>query len=147
MTLVWWHWAVSGIVLILAELALPAFVVIWFGLGALLVAALVFILPDISLTAQLAVWLIASAGMVWAWFKLFRLSDHKTRIGMSDAYVVGEIGVLSRDVAPFSKGEVRFQKPVLGSDCWPCVADEDLRSGERVKILAVEGSLLKIGRA
>ena len=37
----WWHWAVAGIVLILAELAVPAFVLVWFGLGALIVALIV----------------------------------------------------------------------------------------------------------
>ncbi len=36
----WWHWAVAGLVLILTELAIPAFVLIWFGLGALLVAVI-----------------------------------------------------------------------------------------------------------
>ena len=33
----WWHWIVLGIALVIAELAVPAFFVIWFGLGALLV--------------------------------------------------------------------------------------------------------------
>ncbi len=35
MEMEWWQWAVAGIVLVLAELAVPAFVLIWFGLGAL----------------------------------------------------------------------------------------------------------------
>ena len=38
MHLEWWHWVVGGIVLILAELAIPSFFIVWFGLGALLVA-------------------------------------------------------------------------------------------------------------
>ncbi|MDP3037325.1 MAG: NfeD family protein, partial [Rhodocyclaceae bacterium] len=72
---------------------------------------------------------------------------HKTRIGMADANVVGEIGMLVRNVAPFEKGEVRFQKPILGTDVWECIADEAIRSGERVRVLDVEGSFLKVGRA
>ncbi len=71
---------------------------------------------------------------------------HKTRIGMSDANVVGEVGMLVRDVAPFEKGEVRFQKPILGADVWGCIADEAIKSGERVRVLGVEGSFLKVGR-
>ena len=31
----WWHWIVLGLVLTLAELAVPAFFIVWFGLGAL----------------------------------------------------------------------------------------------------------------
>ncbi len=30
----WWHWIVGGIALVVAELAVPAFYVVWFGLGA-----------------------------------------------------------------------------------------------------------------
>lgn len=145
MELAWWHWAVGGIVLILAELAVPSFVLIWFGLGALAVALALAIL-GIGLTAQLALWLVVSLILVAAWFKVFKPNMHKTRVGMSDANVTGEIGILVRDVAPFEKGQVRFQKPILGADVWDCIADEAIRSGERVRVLDVEGSFLKVGR-
>jgi membrane protein implicated in regulation of membrane protease activity len=65
---------------------------------------------------------------------------------MSDASLIGEIGLLTREVAPFQKGEVRFQKPMLGADVWPCLADEAIAAGARVKVLTVEGSLLKVGK-
>jgi membrane protein implicated in regulation of membrane protease activity len=142
----WWQWAVAGIVLILAELAVPAFVLVWFGLGALLVAALVWLAPATGLTAQLAVWLVVSVVLVFLWFRVFRPERHKSRFGMSVPELIGEIGLLVQDVAPFVRGEVRFQKPLLGTDTWPCIADEEIKAGERVKVIAVEGSLLKVGR-
>jgi len=145
MELAWWHWAVGGIALIVAELAVPAFVLIWFGLGALVVALAVAVL-NLGMTAQLMLWLLVSLALVVGWFKVFKPNMHKTRIGMSDANVVGEVGVLVHDVAPFAKGQVRFQKPILGSDVWECIADESIKSGERVKVLDVEGSFLKVGR-
>ena len=143
----WWHWAVSGIALLLAELAVPAFVLIWFGLGALLVALATALLPELGLTVQLAMWLVLSLALVVLWFKIFRPSAHKTRIGMSEDYVIGEIGLLTRSVAPFEKGAVRFQKPILGSEAWDCIADEAIASGERVKIIAIEGSLLRVAKS
>jgi membrane protein implicated in regulation of membrane protease activity len=145
MELAWWHWAVGGIVLIVAELVVPSFVLIWFGVGALAVALMVALFAT-GLTAQLTVWLVVSLALVAAWFKVFRPNMHKTKVGMADAGVVGEIGMLVRDVAPFEKGQVRFQKPILGADVWECIADEAIRSGERVRVLDVEGSFLKIGR-
>jgi membrane protein implicated in regulation of membrane protease activity len=141
----WWHWAVLGIALVLAELAVPAFVLVWFGLGALLVAVMVAAAPQASLTAQIAVWTLASVAMVFLWFRIFRPGFHKTRVGMSDANVVGEVGMLVKDVEPFAKGRVRFQKPLLGAEVWDCIADEPIRSGERVRVLGVEGSLIKVG--
>jgi len=142
----WWHWAVVGIALILAELAVPAFVLVWFGLGGLLVALLIAVLPKVTLTVQLGMWLTLSLVLVALWFRIFKKGFHKTRVGLSDANIVGEIGLLTRDVALFEKGQVRFQRPILGSDVWDCIADEPIVSGERVKLLSVEGSLLKVGR-
>lgn len=142
----WWHWAVAGIGLILAELAIPAFVLVWFGLGALVVALVAATGASTAITGQLALWLAVSLALVALWFRIFKPGMHKTRIGMSDADVVGEIGLLARGVAPFERGEVRFQKPVIGSEVWPCIADEAIAAGERVKVLAVEGSILKVGK-
>jgi inner membrane protein len=146
MEIEWWQWAVAGIVLVLAELAVPAFVLIWFGLGALVVAVVVAILPQCSTTVQLSVWLVVSISLVGLWFKIFKPNIHKTRVGMSDYNLIGEIGLLTHEVAPFQNGEVRFQKPMLGSDVWPCMADETILAGARVKVLAIEGSFLKVGK-
>ncbi len=147
MQLDWWHWAVAGIVLILLELAVPAFVLVWFGLGAVLVALAAAVLPAMGVTTQLAVWLVASLLLVALWFKVFKPGFHKTRIGTATADIIGEVGLLAKPVAPFEKGEVRFQKPLLGSEVWPCIADEAIAAGARVKIVAVEGSLLKVGKS
>jgi inner membrane protein len=146
MEMEWWQWAVAGIVLVLAELAVPAFVLIWFGLGALIVALIVAFLPQLGSTAQLSVWLGVSLALVGLWFKIFKPNIHKTHVGMSDYNLVGEIGLLTHDVAPFQNGEVRFQKPMLGSDVWPCMSDDTIPAGTRVKVVSVEGSLLKVGK-
>lgn len=146
MTFEWWHWIVLGIVLIIAELAVPQFVLVWFGLGALLVGVSLWLF-GMSVTAQLALWTLASLGMIALWFKVFKPGAHKTRIGMSDANVVGEVGVLTRDVEPFRRGRVRFQKPLMGSEVWDCIADESIRANDRVRVTAIEGNILKVGRA
>jgi membrane protein implicated in regulation of membrane protease activity len=142
----WWWWAVGGLALILAELVVPAFVLIWFGLGGLIVAATLFVAADLDLTAQLFIWLLVSLALLVFWFRIFNPRRLKTRIGMSQSSLVGEVGMLTRDVAIFEKGEVRFQKPMLGTDVWPCIADMQIKSGERVRVLAVEGSLLKVSK-
>ena len=143
----WWHWAVLGIGLIIAELAIPAFFIVWFGLGALLVSFVLLAVPSMSLTAQLLTWTIASVAMVGIWFRIFKPGMHKTKIGMSDSNIVGEVGMLVRDVEPFQKGQVRFQKPLVGSEVWECISDETIKSGERVRVLGIEGSFLKVGKA
>lgn len=147
MNLEWWHWAVGGIALILLELAIPAFFVIWFGLGALLVAAIVLLAGDLSLTAQLALWMLASIAMTVLWFKVFDRRRHKTLAGTASGDVIGEIGLLVGAVEPFGRGKVRFQRPILGADEWACLAEQSIPAGERVRVIAIEGSLLKVAKA
>ncbi|TVO53446.1 MAG: NfeD family protein [Denitromonas halophila] len=140
----WWHWLVVGIVLMLAELAIPAFFVIWFGLGAVLVGLLLLVAPALSLTVQLLLWTVASVGLTVLWFRVFRTDQHKTRIGQAGGTVIGEVGLLTTPVAPFQPGQVRFQKPVLGAEQWECRAEDTIASGERVRVLSVEGSYVNV---
>lgn len=147
MQLEWWTWIVGGIALIVAELVIPSFFIIWFGLGALFVGLLMLAMPSLSVTTQLAIWTVASLAMVVLWFRVFKPGFQKTRIGTSAGEAIGEIGLLVSAVAPFERGRVRFQRPVLGSDEWICMADAPITAGERVKVVAVEGSFLTVSKA
>lgn len=144
MNLEWWHWVVWGAVLILAELAVPAFFIIWFGVGALLVAVMLLAAPGLSLTAQIVIWTVASSILAALWFRVSRPGRRIPRIGTAGGEAIGEIGLLVGGVAPFERGRVRFQRPVLGADEWPCLAETEIPAGERVKVVAIEGSFLKV---
>jgi membrane protein implicated in regulation of membrane protease activity len=146
MQFLWWHWVVLGIVLMLFELAVPAFFLVWFGLGALIVGMVLLGVPALSFAWQVLVWIACSLAFIWLWFKVFKPGIYKTRAGLPKGAVIGEIGLVIRDIRPFEKGQIRFQKPVLGDEVWESIADEEIRVGERVKVLDVEGNLLKVGR-
>lgn len=143
----WWYWVVAGVVLILMELAVPAFFILWFGAGALLVALAVAIVPTLSLAAQVGLWSAASLSMVVLWFKVFAGARPRTLSGTAQGEVIGEVGLLVVDVAPFRHGKVRFQKPILGSDQWTCMADEPITAGERVRVVAFEGNNVKVAKS
>lgn len=138
----WWHWLVTGLALCASELVVPAFVLVWLGLAAL-VLALVTAVLSITLTSQLLLWAILSGAMVLLWLRVFRPSDMTTRSG-TPASIIGEVGLLVRDVRPFQPGQVLFQRPLMGADRWECVADKDMPAGSRVRVLAVEGNTLKV---
>lgn len=140
----WWYWIVGGIALVLAELATATFYVVWFGLAAVLVGLVAWLAPSLSATAQVALWIAASLAMVAAWFKVFRQGQVSTRVGTADGEVIGEVGLLVSAVEPFTKGKVRFQRPLLGSDEWVCLADEGIAAGERVRVVSIEGSYFKV---
>lgn len=140
---VWWQWVVGGIVLMLLELAVPAFFIIWFGIGAILVGLILAIAPGLSLTTQVVLWTGASIAMTVLWFRVFRNDQPVSRAGQTGS-AIGEIGMLTTSVAPFQPGQVRFQKPVLGAEQWECRAEQEIAAGERVRVLAFEGNYVQV---
>jgi inner membrane protein len=147
MEFLWWHWVVFGIVLTLLELAVPAFFLVWFGLGAIVVGVLLVIFPGMAFAYQVVAWTAFSLLLIWLWFKVFKPQVFKTRAGMARGSLVGEVGLVTRDIRPYEKGQVRFQKPILGEDVWESMADSEIKSGERVRVLDVEGNTLKVIKA
>jgi membrane protein implicated in regulation of membrane protease activity len=136
---------VLGVALVVAELAVPAFFIIWFGLGALLVGLLLLVAPAGGMTLQLALWSRRRwhGGAVVPGVQARRLQDANRPVGWRHHRrdrPDGEGGGAVR------AGRVRFQKPVLGSEEWECVVDEAIAAGERVRVVAMEGSFLKVAR-
>ena len=139
----WWHWIVIGLGLSIAEMAIPSFFIIWFGIGAIGVGLILLLTPELTVAAQLLIWAVISSILVGIWFRYLRPRTI-TAVGTSAANVTGEVGILVSDLSPNSRGQVRFQKPVLGSDLWECYAEQNIKAGERVRIVTVEGSFIKV---
>ena len=139
----WWHWVVLGLCLMIAEMAIPAFFVIWFGIGAVCIGLLLLLVPDLAVAVQLIIWAVVSSLLVAVWFRYFRPAT-RTTVGTSAASAVGEVGILVSDLPPQARGQVRFQKPILGADLWECYSDQPLKAGERVRIAALEGHFIKV---
>ena len=144
MVFLWWHWIVIGFVLVGFEMLVPAFYLIWFGLGALLVGLVLLAVP-LEMSSQILLWTITSTACVLLWFRY--LKPRTLTLSESAAQIVGEVGLLTRDIVPFQRGEARFQKPLAGSDVWVCIAEEAINAGVRVRVVAVEGNTLKITKA
>jgi len=143
MNILWWHWLVMGLLLIGLELVIPSFTIVWFGLGAVMVGIIVAIIPTFPLAGQILTWTIVSAALTAAWFRFFKPRS-RTFAGSSKDAVIGESGLVIKAAAPYEKGRVKFQLPLLGADEWPCMADEPLQVGDRIRVVDVEGHLLKV---
>src|SRR4051812_1480130 len=101
MDILWWHWLVLGLILLVAELATAGgFYVIFFGIGALVVG----LLASIGLAGPQWVQFLLFAAISIASLVLFR----KRLLGTFQPNpqaptidtLVGEIGTASGDIAP-----------------------------------------------
>jgi inner membrane protein len=142
MELAWWHWMVLGMGLVVLEMLLPTFFLMWFGLGALLVGVVtLFAVPGFP--AQLVLWAVASLAMMGVWIRYFKVPD-RTRAGRAKEGVLGITGLITRPVSEAGPGEILFQRPVLGADRWPVVADEPIPAGGKARVVDVLGQRLKV---
>jgi membrane protein implicated in regulation of membrane protease activity len=144
MELAWWHWLVLGLVLIGLEMTVPTFFLMWFGLGALLVG-IVALIAEPGLAVQLVLWALASMLMMVVWLKWFK-NPNRTHSGQAKEGVIGIAGLLTRPVTETEHGEILFQRPVLGSDRWPVMADAPIPAGAKAKVVDVLGQTLIVVR-
>ena len=139
----YWHWLVLGIALVVVEIFLPSFTVFWCGLGAVVVGIVLWLFPGMVLGGQLAVWIIASCAFTIFWFKYFKpkMID-KTNAGVARDAAIGEAGQVIRAPVAGGRGEVRFSTPVLGSDEWEFICEQEVSVGDRVHVKDFSGNTL-----
>lgn len=139
----YWHWLVFGMLLILAELAIPSFTIFWFGLGALLMGLLIWLMPEMSLSLQLVVWAISSGLFALGWFRLLQpMMTDRTKAGIAREAVLGETGQVIQAPQAERRGRVRFTTPVLGDDEWEFICEQPVEVGDRVVITEISGNTL-----
>ena len=137
----WWYWVVFGLVLIVSEIIMPLFVIIWFGLSAIIVG-FIDLLFDTSFSTELTLWMLLSVVLLFVWFSFFK-DKRITHSGQSD-FKLETKGIVTKEIRLGERGKVRFEAPVLGSSLWHASADTTLEEGTVVQIEEVNGQLLKV---
>ena len=126
-------WFIIGFAFIMAELLLPLFILLFFGIGAW-VTSLVVHLADLSLTWQILVFLIASLASLLA---LRRTLVHHFRGKQADQEpdgltekLAGQPAQVTQAIVPPARGEVKFR-----GSFWPAMAERELPEGAQVVIV------------
>ena len=139
--LIWWHWIVLGLILVVSEIFAPLFIVIWFGLSAIIIGLLDLVF-NTSFMTELFLWTILSVVFLTLWFMFFK-DKTISKSGQSD-FTLGTQGIVIQNIEANQKGKVRFDTPVLGSSEWFAVSDEEIEVGASIHIVDVKGQLLKV---
>jgi membrane protein implicated in regulation of membrane protease activity len=148
MTLLYWHWIVIGIVLMLAEIFVGSFFILWFGAAAVVIGVVLVVFPGVTTAIQVLSWGLLSTGFAIGWFRFLKpLSTDKTKAGLSRETLLGEIGQVLSPPNGEKRGTVRFPAPVLGSDEWQIISQDSLNPGDRVSVVDVSGNSLIVTKA
>lgn len=145
---IWVLWCVLGAILIVAEIFTTGFVLLWFGIGALL-AALAGLLGVDSLVVQFLIFAGVSIALTAASRTIFTNYFSREKSGASllsgvDA-LPGKVGtVVSSSKGALNEGAVK----VFGSTwtAYPAPGEQPLEAGERVCVESVEGASIYVRR-
>jgi membrane protein implicated in regulation of membrane protease activity len=139
----YWHWIVFGVALMLGEMFLASFFILWFGAAAVIIGGVVYVFPEISAAWQIFLWTLLSSALALAWFKYLKpLAIDKTKAGLSREAFLGEIGQVLSPPSGEKRGTLRFPAPLMGSDEWLCISQDTLASGDRVSVIDFSGNTL-----
>jgi membrane protein implicated in regulation of membrane protease activity len=144
----WILWSVLGAILVVAEIFTSGFVLLWFGVGAL-VAAFAGLIGIDSLAIQFLIFAVVSIGLTAASRTIFvnyfsrELTGTSLRTGVDS--LPGKVGtVVSSSRGALQEGAVK----VFGSTwtAYPAPGEEPLEAGERVCVESVEGASIYVKR-
>ena len=110
MNILWWHWLVLGLVLVVSELATPGgFYIVFFGVGALVVGVLAgFDMAGPVWTQLLLFSFISIMSIVLFRRRLLRMFQTETQAPTPDQ-LVGQVAVAVEDLAPGAMGRVELR--------------------------------------
>ena len=140
-TVLWWHWIVMGVILLILEMSMGTFFMLGLGVAAILVG-IIDTLFNTSFTLELSIWMVLSILAIVAWFKWFR-ENPITDSGQSN-YRLDTLGMVMEDIQPHSRGKVTFDAPVLGNTSWHATSKVDIDKHTRVQIVQINGQLIEV---
>ncbi len=142
MDILWWHWLVLGLLLVLAELAASGgFYIIFFGIAAIIVGLLASADLAGPVWVQLLLFSVISvASLLTFRSRLLKLLQVDPQSPAVDE-MVGEVAVAAEDLLPGSVGRVELRGAAWSARNNANVA---VARGTRCRVIRVEGLMLYI---
>jgi inner membrane protein len=146
--MIWYIWLILAAIFIVAEMFTTGFVLLWFGIGAL-VAALLALTGLVGLPLQILTFLAVSVALtiasrtIFERFLLRGSPGRELKTGVDT--LPGRIGV----VVEASKGSMQEGAVRVFGSTWrafPSHGEEPLKDGEQVQVERVEGATVYVRR-
>jgi membrane protein implicated in regulation of membrane protease activity len=138
-----WHWWVLAVLLMLIEVLAPGTFFLWLGLAAGLVGLLLVVIPGMGWQLQVLIFAVLAVLSVLAgraWLKRHPIETADTGLNRRGDALIGQVYVLAEAIHT-GRGAVRVADTVWRAE------GPDLPKGSRVRVVAVEGTTLKVEAA
>ncbi len=136
----YWHWWILAVALLVLEVFAPGAFFLWMGVGAGIVGVILLIAPDMGWEYQFMVFSIFSVVSIASWRLFIRkhpaVSDKPTLNRRGEQYV-GRVFTLSEPIVN-GLGKIR-----VDDSTWK-VMGEDCAAGAKIRVVNVDGTVLKV---
>lgn len=146
-TLLFWHWWVLALVLVIVEMIAPGMFLLWIGAAAAVTGLIMFVADSVGwqVSWQLqfvifGVLAVASVAAAKYYVKRNPIETDNATLNRRGSQYVGRVFNLEEGIVN-GIGKVR-----VGDSVWR-VEGPDLPAGDRVKVVGVDGTILKVERA
>jgi len=139
--IVYWHWVVLGVVLIILEMLAPGAILMWFGVGAIVVGGLLFFFPEMGWEWQILIFAGLSIVSLFAWKKFRKnIPEEDTESGTLNQRGKALIGrrVPLKEAIENGVGRVQID------DTFWRVEGDDLAEGALVVVVDTDGATLRV---
>ena len=136
-------WAALALLLIAAETLAPGAFLLWMGLAAAAVFLGVLLVPGIPVLAQAAAFVVLSFVAIQVYRKWFRKAARQSDqplLNRRAAQAIGRVAELDQAIDR-GRGRIRLD------DAFWTVEGPDLPAGTPVRVIAVDGMVLKVQEA
>lgn len=140
MGMVFWHWWVLAVVLLILEMFSPAAVFMWIGFAAAVTGLVAWLFPALTLTQLIWLFAILSVAFLAAgklWFKKKPIeTDHPT-LNRRGENLVGQVVEVEQAISGGS-GRVR-----VGDSTWKA-RGADAKKGVKVRVVGIDSGVLSV---
>ena len=133
-------WLIVGVGLFLLEMALPGFILFFFGAGAWVTSIFCWFFP-LSLNNQLLIFLLSSLLFLFGLRGFIKRTFFGSSVQGEDQFPAheGERGVVIAAILPPAEGKIKYS----GTQ-WRALAEERIEEGESVVIVSRQGLVVKV---
>lgn len=138
--IIYWHWLILAVALIILEILMPGAYFLWMGVSAAVVGAALFIFPPMPLLAQVLIFAVLSVIAVKT-YRSYRknnplVTDEPALNRRGEKYI-GQSFTLKE---PIVNGVGKIK---VDDSTWE-ITGMDIDAGETVRVVAVEGATLVV---
>ena len=136
--IIYWHWLILAVALIILEILMPGAYFLWMGISAAVVGGAMFVFPQMPILVQVLIFAILSVITVMM-YRSYRKKNP----------VVTDEPALNRRAEQYIGQSFTLREPIVNGEgkikvddaIWK-ITGNDIDAGETVRVVAIEGSTL-----